>query len=117
MRIEALSGWTSAQRHVVAATFLGWTLDAFDFFLLVFVLKDIAHEFDTHIEDVTIAITLTLAMRPIGAYLFGRAADRYGRRPTLMVNVLLSPTSQVPTPSVPLETRPEFVRLSVPPDA
>jgi SHS family lactate transporter-like MFS transporter len=89
MRIEALSGWTSAQRHVVAATFLGWTLDAFDFFLLVFVLKDIAHEFDTHIEDVTIAITLTLAMRPIGAYLFGRAADRYGRRPTLMVNVLL----------------------------
>jgi SHS family lactate transporter-like MFS transporter len=89
MRIEALSGWTSAQRHVVAATFLGWTLDAFDFFLLVFVLKDIANEFDTHIEDVTIAITLTLAMRPIGAYLFGRAADRYGRRPTLMVNVLL----------------------------
>jgi MFS transporter, SHS family, lactate transporter len=89
MRIEALSGWTSAQRHVVAATFLGWTLDAFDFFLLVFVLKDIAHEFDTHIEDVTIAITLTLAMRPIGAYLFGRAADRFGRRPTLMVNVLL----------------------------
>src|ERR1700733_9085691 len=89
MRIEALSGWTSEQRHVVAATFLGWTLDAFDFFLLVFVLKDIAQEFDTHIEDVTFAILLTLAMRPIGAYIFGRAADRFGRRPTLMVNVLL----------------------------
>ncbi len=42
MRIEALSGWTSEQKHVVAASFLGWTLDAFDFFLLVFVLKDIA---------------------------------------------------------------------------
>ncbi|HZC57329.1 MAG TPA: MFS transporter [Xanthobacteraceae bacterium] len=89
MRIEALSGWTNDQRHVVAATFLGWTLDAFDFFLLVFVLKDIAQEFDTHIEDVTFAILLTLAMRPIGAYIFGRAADHYGRRPALMVNILL----------------------------
>ena len=91
MRIEALSGWTSEQKHVVAASFLGWTLDAFDFFLLVFVLKDIAQEFDTQITDVTFAILLTLAMRPIGAYLFGRAADRLGppadldgRRPALL---------------------------------
>ena len=89
MRIEALSGWTSEQRHVVAACFLGWTLDAFDFFLLVFVLKDIAQEFNTQITEVTFAILLTLAMRPVGAYLFGRAADRWGRRPTLMVNILL----------------------------
>jgi SHS family lactate transporter-like MFS transporter len=89
MRIAALSGWTSEQRHVVAATFLGWTLDAFDFFLLVFVLKDIAAEFGTQITNVTFAILLTLAMRPIGAYIFGRAADRWGRRPTLMVDVLL----------------------------
>jgi SHS family lactate transporter-like MFS transporter len=89
MRIEALSGWTSEQKHVVIATFLGWTLDAFDFFLLVFVLKDIAAEFHTGIEKVTLAILLTLAMRPIGAFVFGRAADRWGRRPTLMVNVLL----------------------------
>ena len=89
MRIEALSGWTREQKHVVAASFLGWTLDAFDFFLLVFVLKDIAQEFNTQITDVTFAILLTLAMRPIGAYLFGRAADRWGRRPTLMVDVLL----------------------------
>jgi SHS family lactate transporter-like MFS transporter len=89
MRIAALSGWTSDQKHIVAATFLGWTLDAFDFFLLVFVLKDIAQEFNTDIKDVTFAILLTLAMRPIGAYLFGRAADRWGRRPTLMIDVLL----------------------------
>jgi len=89
MRIEALSGWTSDQKHVVAASFLGWTLDAFDFFLLVFVIRDIATEFNTQITDVTFAILLTLAMRPIGAYIFGRAADRWGRRPTLMVDVLL----------------------------
>jgi SHS family lactate transporter-like MFS transporter len=89
MAIAALSGWTSEQKHVVAATFLGWTLDAFDFFLLVFVLKDIATEFNTQITDVTFAILLTLAMRPIGAYIFGRAADRWGRRPTLMIDVLL----------------------------
>jgi MFS transporter, SHS family, lactate transporter len=89
MQIAALSGWTSEQKHVVAASFLGWTLDAFDFFLLVFVLKDIAQEFDTDISNVTLAILLTLAMRPIGAFIFGRAADRFGRRPTLMVDVLL----------------------------
>src|ERR1700756_5469246 len=88
MAIAALSGWTSQQKHVVAASFLGWSLDAFDFFLLVFVLKDIAQEFNTDITDVTFAILLTLAMRPVGAYLFGRAADRWGRRPTLMVDVL-----------------------------
>jgi SHS family lactate transporter-like MFS transporter len=89
MRIAALSGWTSEQKHVVAASFLGWSLDAFDFFLLVFVLRDIAQDFDTQITDVTFAILLTLAMRPVGAFLFGRAADRWGRRPTLMVDVLL----------------------------
>jgi MFS transporter, SHS family, lactate transporter len=89
MRIAALSGWTSEQKHVVAASFLGWSLDAFDFFLLVFVLKDIAQEFGTDISNVTLAILLTLAMRPIGAFIFGRAADRWGRRPTLIVDVLL----------------------------
>jgi SHS family lactate transporter-like MFS transporter len=88
MRMAALSGWTSEQKHVVAASFLGWTLDAFDFFLLVFVLKDIAEEFHTDVPNVTFALLLTLAMRPVGAYLFGRAADRWGRRPTLMVDVL-----------------------------
>ncbi len=88
MAIAALSGWTSEQKHVVAASFLGWTLDAFDFFLMVFVLRDIAAEFHTDITRVSVAILLTLAMRPVGAFLFGRAADRFGRRPTLMVDVL-----------------------------
>ncbi|MGH8260636.1 MAG: MFS transporter, partial [Steroidobacteraceae bacterium] len=89
MRIASLSGWTSAQRNIVLASFLGWMLDAFDYFLLVFVLKDIARDFGTHLTDVTFAIVLTLAMRPLGAFLFGRLADRYGRRPTLMVDVAL----------------------------
>lgn len=88
MRIEALEGWTRDQRNVVIASFLGWMLDAFDYFLLVFVLKDIAGEFHTEIAAVTVALVLTLAMRPIGAFIFGRAADRWGRRPTLMVDVL-----------------------------
>jgi SHS family lactate transporter-like MFS transporter len=89
MRIEALEGWTREQRNVVIATYLGWTLDAFDFFIMVFILKDIAAEFATPITSVTIAILLTLAMRPVGAFIFGRAADHWGRRPTLMVDVLL----------------------------
>lgn len=76
------------QRHVVAACYLGWTLDAFDFFIMVFVLRDIAHSFTTSLTAVTWAITLTLAMRPVGAFIFGRIADRFGRRPTLMANVL-----------------------------
>ena len=129
MNLGALRGWTSAQKHVVAASFLGWMLDAFDFFLLVFVLPDIAKTFavpvapkplelDAHYAamtgflrrrrsclpamwdrfvgsltgsagvDATILLTLTLAVRPIGAYIFGRLADRFGRRPVLMFDVL-----------------------------
>ncbi|MEX3957614.1 MFS transporter [Trinickia sp. EG282A] len=81
--------WTREQRNVTIAAYLGWTLDAFDFFLMVFVLKDIAAEFNTKIPEVALAITLTLAMRPLGALIFGRLADRFGRRPTLMVNIAI----------------------------
>ncbi|MGO1075237.1 MFS transporter [Inquilinus sp. CA228] len=83
-----MQGWTAQQRSVVVASFLGWTLDAFDFFLLVFILTDIGQEFGTGAETTSWLVTLTLAMRPLGAFLFGRAADRFGRRPTLMVDVL-----------------------------
>jgi MFS transporter, SHS family, lactate transporter len=77
------------QRSAVIASFLGWTLDAFDFFLLVFVIKDVAAEFGTDVKSVALAITLTLAMRPVGAFIFGLIADRYGRRPTLMADIIL----------------------------
>jgi SHS family lactate transporter-like MFS transporter len=86
---DALQGWTPVQRKVVTASFLGWTLDAFDFFLLVFVIKDVAREFGATRESVAWALTLTLAMRPLGAFIFGRLADRFGRRPILMLDVAL----------------------------
>jgi MFS transporter, SHS family, lactate transporter len=81
--------WTREQRNVTIAAYLGWTLDAFDFFLMVFILKDIAAEFNTKIPAVAFGITLTLAMRPVGALIFGRLADKFGRRPTLMVNIAI----------------------------
>jgi SHS family lactate transporter-like MFS transporter len=77
------------KRHVVAACYLGWTLDAFDFFIMSFALDDIGKEFGVTRTVVTWAFTLTLAARPVGAFLFGRLADRFGRRPTLMANVLI----------------------------
>jgi MFS transporter, SHS family, lactate transporter len=87
--LEALKGWSPAQKKVVTASFLGWMLDAFDFFLLVFVLKDVAREFGVERQYVAWAITLTLALRPLGAFVFGRLADRFGRRPILMIDVAL----------------------------
>ena len=87
--LHLLRSLTPNQRGAVIASYLGWTLDAFDFFILVFVLKDVAQEFHTGVETVTYAIFLTLAARPVGALLFGLAADRYGRRVTLMVDILL----------------------------
>src|SRR5580692_7286254 len=84
---DALKGWTPVQRKVVTASFLGWTLDAFDYFLLVFVMEDVAREFTTTRSTVAWALTLTLALRPVGAFIFGRLADRFGRRPILMLDV------------------------------
>jgi len=86
--LRQLRSLDSHQRSAVLASFLGWTLDAFDFFLVVFVLKDIAAEFHSEVKEVAFAIVLTLALRPVGAFVFGLLADRYGRRPTLMADVL-----------------------------
>ncbi len=88
MAFAAFKGLTREQKHVVAASYIGWTLDAFDYFLLALVLTDVAKEFGVSVKLATWALTLTLAMRPVGAFLFGRLADRFGRRPVMMADVL-----------------------------
>ena len=80
--------WTRSQRNVVIAAYLGWTLDAFDFFLMVFMFKDISTDLHSSMQVVSTAVLLTLGMRPVGAFLFGRLADRFGRKPTLVWNIL-----------------------------
>jgi len=79
---------TPVQRNTFIACFLGWSLDAFDFFILTFCLSAIATEFQTKVSVVLEAVFLTLVFRPVGAFLFGLAADRFGRRPTLMVDII-----------------------------
>jgi SHS family lactate transporter-like MFS transporter len=79
---------TPTQRSTFAACFLGWTLDAFDFFLLTFCLTAIAACFHASRKQVEEAIFWTLAMRPVGAFLFGAMAEKYGRRPTLILNIV-----------------------------
>jgi MFS transporter, SHS family, lactate transporter len=76
------------QRNAVLAGFLGWTLDAFDFFILALILGDVAKSFGRTVPQIALAITMTLAMRPVGAIVFGLLADRFGRRIPLMLNVV-----------------------------
>jgi SHS family lactate transporter-like MFS transporter len=78
----------SNQRNTFLACFLGWALDAFDFFLLTFVIVPMAGDFGTSIAELSYAITLTLAMRPLGAFIFGLLGDRFGRRIPLMIDII-----------------------------
>src|SRR4051812_7220270 len=90
-------GLTGDQRNAFVAAWLGWAMDAFDYFLLVFVITDVAETFDTTKTKVAIATTLTLAARPLGAALFGYWADKRGRRPALLACVLFYSTVGVAT--------------------
>ena len=76
------------QWHAVTASYLGWTLDAFDFFVLVFLVDTLAVQFHVNKSKIVATIFATLAMRPVGALLFGLLADRYGRRKPMMANVV-----------------------------
>ena len=78
----------SSQRNAVLAGFLGWMLDAFDFFVLTYVMTDVAKSFGVDRPAIALTLTLALMMRPIGAIIFGLMADRYGRRLPLMLNVV-----------------------------
>src|SRR5689334_10668225 len=85
---EAKASAGSDHRAAVLAGFLGWTLDAFDFFLVVLSVTAIAKEFNRPVKDIALTITVTLAFRPIGAFIFGLLADRYGRRLPLMIDLV-----------------------------
>ncbi len=81
----------------VLAGFLGWTLDAFDFFLVVICLTDIGREFGQSDKKMAASIMVTLAFRPVGAFLFGMMADRYGRRLPLMLDLIFYSVIEVLT--------------------
>jgi SHS family lactate transporter-like MFS transporter len=87
--IADLKSLEPSQRSAIWASYLGWTLDAFDYFLLVFMFTAIAKEFGTDVKAVSYAVFLTLAARPIGAFVFGWLAERFGRRPVLMADIIL----------------------------
>src|SRR5690242_19738733 len=76
------------QRNAVLAGFLGWTLDALDFFILTLVIDHIAKSFGRTRPAIAVTLTVTLMMRPLGAIIFGVMADRLGRRLPLMINVI-----------------------------
>lgn len=79
---------TPVQRNTFLACFLGWSLDAFDFFILTFCISALASQFQAKVSAVTEAVFITLAFRPVGAFLFGLMADRFGRRITLMIDII-----------------------------
>jgi SHS family lactate transporter-like MFS transporter len=87
----------SDHRSAILASFLGWTLDAFDFFLVVMALTAIAKDFGRADRDIAFSLTLTLAFRPVGAFIFGLIADRYGRRLPLMIDLVFYSVVEVAT--------------------
>lgn len=94
----------SDRNAAVTASFLGWTLDAFDYFLVIYGLTAIARDFHRSDKDMALAITVTLAFRPIGAFFFGLLADRYGRRTPLMIDLVFYSVIEVATAFAPTYT-------------
>ncbi|RUO95482.1 major facilitator superfamily domain-containing protein, partial [Jimgerdemannia flammicorona] len=86
---ELLTSLNKAQQITFASAFLGWALDAFDYFTVSLTASSIANDFGVEVSAVTTAITFTLMLRPVGALIFGAVADRYGRKWPLMADILL----------------------------
>jgi MFS transporter, SHS family, lactate transporter len=84
----AASASKPGPHHALLAGFLGWTLDAFDFFVVVFLYDTLARQFQVTKAAIILTTTATLALRPVGALLFGLLSDRFGRRIPLMANVI-----------------------------
>jgi SHS family lactate transporter-like MFS transporter len=95
--LPSVSSTKDGHGPAVFAGFLGWTLDAFDFFLVVLSLTAIAQEFHRSDKEVAFSITLTLIFRPVGAFIFGLMADRYGRRLPLMIDLVFYSVVEVLT--------------------
>src|SRR6266478_2763247 len=89
------------QRNTFVACFLGWALDALDFFLVTFVLVPLGHDFGRTIPKVAFAITLTLMMRPVGAFIFGLLGDKFGRRIPLMADIIFYSVTELLTAFAP----------------
>jgi SHS family lactate transporter-like MFS transporter len=98
---KAKEAWTSTQRRTLFAGVGSWTLDAFDFFVLVFVLTAMAKEFGITIVTASLAITFTLVMRPVGAIIFGILAERLGRKPVLVTNIVIFAVIELATAGAP----------------
>lgn len=99
--LSLLNSLSPAQRNTFLASFLGWTLDAFDFFLVVLVVSRLASDFQRTIPQIAFAITITLAMRPVGAFIFGMLADRFGRRLPLMIDIVFYSAVELATAFAP----------------
>src|SRR5450432_2558714 len=95
--IEVLQIPESGHRAAMVAGFCGWLLDAFDFFLVTFCLTAIARDFRKSDAQIALVITMTLAFRPVGGFIFGLMADRYGRRVPLMINTGLFAVAEILT--------------------
>src|SRR5699024_8561228 len=81
--------WAAPQRRALFAGVGSWTLDGLDYFILVFVLTDVANGLKSTVTTASLAITLTLLLRPIGAIIFGALAEKFGRKHILALNIVL----------------------------
>lgn len=85
---KASSAETRRWPFAVTSGILGWILDAFDFFVVIFLLDTLATHFHVGKSAIVYTLVFTLSMRPLGALIFGSLADRFGRKIPLILCVL-----------------------------